>query len=467
MRINIMNIADTNFLVEYRDKYSPDNYLKNLAQQRRQMTATLKEEKNTLSLEKILTTKGINARTLTLHANFLEDKIQDAETTPIDKIRICDYFCRRLYGVLRRISADDTTIEVLQPLILKGIHISKIMRLSFLKWKNERVVYDITKYQYDNDIQTEHGLDEIDYLQILRVLARLNKCSSYLKLEILGILVDRFANCTNLLLKNNIADVVLHIDRKIGNEMLEQLRRLEVTRNDTGNIKTIYNDSQNVHDYDINKSENDVAQELVTLRKMSKTSFNFKKVEEILFDKFPEHTRIVENVLERIQIDVAIFNCGHTLAEIFEAVWIYTIDCKNDEWQASMFDRIKEEFCATEGYCSTGYMGRMINVIQGFTGNNDKLNLKISDNKRMIAILSHRLNNKIMDDEKAMDVLMEGNNDDFAEIVKNRVMDIVNVLRKEDELVKMTIVLDVVSKYAPNSAWELKNNQIVYKKDQT
>ncbi len=412
-----------------------------------------------LSLDDILSKKGIDSRTLSGNADFLEEKLVDTNTKDHDKIRIGDYFCRRLYQYLHRKRVVNIINDVIPSVIFEGNAINKIMRLSFLKWLNREVVFNIAKYQYDNQID----LDNISYLQILSTLLRCVDCNYELKNEIIGVLNQMFDQTNNILLKNNIADIMRFVHRSRGEEMLENLRMAAPHQEATiKRVGTIYSDSQNVHNSTINQSENRAARELVRLREKSSLSFNFKSAEKELIDKFPEFYSVIEDVLERIQIDTTIFNSGYTLAEIFEGVWIYIQECPNSEHQESMFQRLHQEFQEMNGYCSTGHMSRLINIIQGFT-TNPKLQLRISDDDRLRGIIYHRLNTKAMEREDVMDSLMEDNTHLFNTIIKEIVDQIILDLRGEGEHINLDVVIGVLKKYANTGEWSVKNNEIVLK----
>lgn len=164
----------------------------------------------TQELVTILNSKGINALSLTQNADYLIEKFEDDSTTDDDKIRIGDYFCRRVYGCLYRKSVFDLIKASMGSLILNGTHINLILRLSFLRWLEETVVYELAKYQYENEIDIE----KISYLQILKVLVRSNNITANLKLEIKNHILTMFDETTDRYLKNNIAELISFLDSR-------------------------------------------------------------------------------------------------------------------------------------------------------------------------------------------------------------------------------------------------------------
>jgi hypothetical protein len=82
-----------------------------------------------------------------------------------------------------------------------------------------------------------------------------------------------------------------------------------------------------------------------------------------------------------------------TFFEVFEKVWGRII---RSDFKADLIKRLDEEMMESECKCFTGRMSRLVNVLVGFFSD---INITISNNERIGAIISSILNGGEMTDE--------------------------------------------------------------------
>jgi hypothetical protein len=198
-------------------------------------------------------------------------------------------------------------------------------------------------------------------------------------------------------LRADATDVVLSLGKE-GNKIIAQniimmLGRLE----GQSDGKNIYQDAQNVH-----RVEESVLEGLEFL-----TTVNIKDItfEDVLID-FQEYLNITENIqisINRIQMDRALYSRYNlSLNLITLRLWVYI---KSHEFFEEMLKRLEEELEDMSGKCSSGYAGRLVNVMSGF----GDFSLRISWRDSITSKFIHKLNNKVMEltDETFQEKILE------------------------------------------------------------
>jgi hypothetical protein len=163
-------------------------------------------------------------------------------------------------------------------------------------------------------------------------------------------------------------------------------------------VKTLYNNSQNIHTKEVEDSVKDALEFLqsfgimtdqglpITLEYVEKHIISLSK------DR-PNRDKILVS-MNRILMDRALYsryNC--TLAHILLQVWTYI---SGHKYETEMKKRLLEELEEMAGTCSSGFAGRLINTISGF----GDFTMRISWRDQITANLTARINNRIteMDD---------------------------------------------------------------------
>ena len=206
-----------------------------------------------------------------------------------------------------------------------------------------------------------------------------------------------------------------------------------------GTVHNIYQNAQNVHHVDIEKSAMGILEKLYKLNDGHTENFDdtfdgikstaldipvrneediLRNEEDILREeedarrneedarRNEEDARrneenkeyeIIKLALDRIDVDKALygnFNCS--LKTILLNVWTYVSqqeDNKSREMKNILLDELKQ----MSGKCSTGYAYRLLNVLSGFDEDGEFFGLKISFEEQIAGNLQGRLNSKLQE----------------------------------------------------------------------
>jgi hypothetical protein len=204
-------------------------------------------------------------------------------------------------------------------------------------------------------------------------------------------------------------------------EQIAELQNHETNLNRNKNMKqTIYSDSQNVHDHNINETVLSAANSLVNSKNTTTNIVQSSDVISELIKYYPlyEKNKIkIENSLNRIKTDGTIFRNNIRLSIFYDNIKEY-ID--NSKYKSELYKRLGEELTEMNGLCSTGFLSRLLNVIQGFPELPDNLKLNINPKDEIYSSIQTYLNKEIMDDEnsdKILDALSSLDYNDNRQII--------------------------------------------------
>jgi len=224
-----------------------------------------------------------------------------------------------------------------------------------------------------------------------------------------------FANDTELdyNLRADATDILLNLGtdeyKVIGRELIQLLGNIE------GNVKTIYDDKQNVH---ATKIEDSVMKMLTTITSYKTLKINeieidynyvFEEIKQLLNDveilqskdeksckycnkitdetfcstKCNKYFKIIQS-LKRIEADRKQY-LNLLLTNILVKLWSYI---QTNDFCEEMVKRLLEELEEMSGTCSTGFVSRLLNSVSGFGG----LNITISYSDQLVANFIGRLN---------------------------------------------------------------------------
>ena len=236
------------------------------------------------------------------------------------------------------------------------------------------------------------------------------------------------ADATDILLKySNNKEKAKSIILKLGKE--------DHVSGKTNKVRTIFENAQNVHYNEFEKSVNEGIDFLNTIPTMKindmEIDFEYIKNEIIKIISKSNRSKVIPDQennkdfsidkvsnfekikisLNRIDIDRALYskyNC--TLAGILIKVWTYIFDKERDiEQQKEMTWRLFQELEDMAGICSTGFAERIVNVISGF----GDFNFRISWEEQIVSNFSGRLN------KRARDIIENYNSIHNLEIISN------------------------------------------------
>jgi len=196
--------------------------------------------------------------------------------------------------------------------------------------------------------------------------------------------------CENV--KADAADVVLRLGSP--EEQLAARTFLNVIgTSDKTKKKTVYNDSQNVHNSDINSSVNDAIVKLVEdcdHTKLIPYGVAHDSVVRIINQRelSVEERKAAFGALNRINVDTATFTkLKVTIADVFSH--IYTRICQRESDKEYLEGRLLDELYDMSQTCSSGHVSRLINVLSD--------EITISWEEQLRANVDGRVNAKIRD----------------------------------------------------------------------
>jgi hypothetical protein len=282
-----------------------------------------------------------------------------------------------------------------------------------------------------------HFINNIKNMTMYRILA-----GQYLlqKLKVDNILSQKIQNILLNFAKDEFLDYNLRADAAdtllslADDDIKKQAKDIIITLGTSGSInRTLFDNSQNVHSVDVEKSVSGVLGILTTLPDMKvnnqEITFNYinKQIEDVLskrkkdmykkrdvckycnsfvdtsahikkedayfcnnecYTLFDKEEKILIS-LNRINLDRILYSkYNQSLINIITKVWTYINYDTNKEYKESMIERLLEELYDMSGTCSSGFASRLINVISGF----GEFNIHISWEEQIVANFTGRLN---------------------------------------------------------------------------
>lgn len=285
----------------------------------------------------------------------------------IDDNRIdCDYRYKSILSLERKKIRD------------VKFHLYKSL-LSFLRNRNNLMMYRILSSQYllqsIKELMTEEEIKEVE--QNLLEFAE-NEDNDY-----------------NL--RADASDVLL----SLGSEEMK-IKGREIIMKLGGKGKTIFENKQNVHVKEIEKSVMKILETIcyVPIMKSNDDKFiNFDYVDEEIQKLVKDEVNDKEKILislNRIRMDRTLYSAlSITLSVVMVKLWSYI--CSNEN-KDEMQKRLLQELEDMAGTCSSGFISRLVNTISGF----GELSIAISFEDQIVSNFSARLNlyaQKICDED--------------------------------------------------------------------
>lgn len=197
-----------------------------------------------------------------------------------------------------------------------------------------------------------------------------------------------------------------------------QIRPIDVKKPE----RSIYDDSQNVHNTTINQSTLNTASELINKYEPQNIKLDYVYYKTKSFENLPpEQIEKVEKSIHRINTDTSTFGKGFTLYTIYQSL-LNLID--NHPQKNDLNERLLDELIDMSGKCSTGHLSRLINVLQGFE-TDLQVKVKININDEVYAKIKHLIEQSVINDDK-MDEIMEDMLSENKTIYINFVKKVIN-----------------------------------------
>jgi hypothetical protein len=395
-------------------------------------------------------TSGVNSCNLGGRIDECMDLLVRNDVRNTVKLQVSQFLCTKLYDIYR-LSHDKTNIIIkeLGSIVFDGQGLETRDRISYLSFRNQNVSFETSINLFHLNIRER--IAQVSYFQILKYILKYE--NREFDIDIIAEFETIFLNPeTPTHVKMDIADIFLMNNAvRRGNEMLDEVRMVDepydpVDRNPViaaeiarlnriaiprvnglgrGSHKatTVYQDSQNVHTSGVNTSVLKACARLIELEKPSVLKWliggtSITQIKKILCDISPNHSNLIDTVITRIEIDVAQFNSGSvyfSLHDVFTSLFSFI---KDHEHTMELYLRLIEEMVAMANYCTTGHLSRLINVIQGYTDDDDELCVRISDSQQIRAVVSHYLDTVMRDaSEVVMDAMMDYNKQPFYDYI--------------------------------------------------
>lgn len=276
---------------------------------------------------------------------------------------------------------------------------------------------------------------------------------------------------------NEIADILdSHGPGNYGRMLLDRIREIETTppvSKDKKQVKvnipvekTIYADSQNVHNSKINQTVVQVLENLYSIYKkqinlQDSTSIenkNFKllcidNISNILLEKYPEKKELIRSGLKYIKNSIATFGKDNiTIQDAFLSLWAWISTHKD---KTELESRLLEELKEMSGMCTTGHIARLMNVIQGFT-EDDRLCIRISDLDQCNSVIRKYLNDMLSKctDEKVLEGMIDGS-DEYVRFIRRKIADKLLLWQNEYGKEILNHVAKVTNEFAKTEVFAL------------
>lgn len=204
-------------------------------------------------------------------------------------------------------------------------------------------------------------------------------------------------------IRADAADVVLRMGRpgqpEIARKLITEMGYSALGKKGSlmDRVKTVYNNSQNIHDETISRHVNKFIEKIVEEFAGTKTK-EYKEVQKeviaLIKKKGLELDKKykVYGALNRISIDTAVFTKYNvTMPQLFIQIWL-KIQSYDGDAKTMIEDRLIQELAEMGNTCSSGHAGRFVNVFSGIDGD-----INISYEDQIIANLSGRVKARIRD----------------------------------------------------------------------
>ena len=110
-----------------------------------------------------------------------------------------------------------------------------------------------------------------------------------------------------------------------------------------------------------------------------------------------EYNQVIkeENEQRGGNTEEVVLSTRFTLLDVFRGLYFFIENHSNSE---ELRKRLKEELNEMGNYCSTGYLARLVNVVQGFV-ENENLIIKIANEQEIFAKLKTRVGKRLINED--------------------------------------------------------------------
>lgn len=256
---------------------------------------------------------------------------------------------------------------------------------------------------------------------------------------------EEFLHDRNMTALYEVVDIVGEFAPNKRQRLLNRVRNMENTQNrihigivDKPIKRTVYSDTQNVHNTKVNQSVLQAVRtiygmfrhilELEPLPHLSKEANDarvgrhkddcLRALRDDFISRYSNKNDLIRDSFKYIKTSVGTFGINISLQDTLLAIWLWMRD---HEHKAELETRMLEELKEMHGYCSTGHLARLINIIQGFT-DDENLCVRISDKEQYNAVIRSYLNKVLADcdDDEILDGMTKGS-DKFKYYIRDQI----------------------------------------------
>jgi hypothetical protein len=252
-------------------------------------------------------------------------------------------------------------------------------------------------------------------------------------------------------------------DIELQQVLLDQHRRLEThVENMTKRKSTIYDDSQNVHNHEINQSMLQTSKNILTSTESGETFVDIhKEFQEICPDYYNQHQTQITESINRIKNDTTKFKDNITMCEVYDKTLSIIFKSKHKE---ELIKRLAEELVDMNQLCSTGHLSRLINVLQGFE---NQFKITIDPKDEIYANISTYITNEIQKSADADELLIDMTTPEkkrfllfLDEIMRLKYIELVKEYRNVIEEIKVKeYIQDAIRNYVDDENLILFSNE--------
>ena len=374
-----------------------------------------------LRIRCIETIEQLDGKTDDQYLNSLEDVMNE----PLDfkkKYEVgTTFFWNVFKTVLKRNSSPSQHLLIRLCEIWKSVildtSLEEEFRYKLLQYLCNTELSDSLKYNFSNISLTYNWEDYRYIMYIIQFIIKTNNLI-YTHLDVLYNIIDERKLQSNakadiadffLGLKENFSDYTLpeNIDEYIvkGKELLDKLSYEE------GGAKTFYNNTQNIHKIEVDSSINPFIEMLLSINLEIPTNEDeLDAFIDKVVDEIKDYSSNIHSSDEQIRIIGAInrFILDNTLYSKY-SVSLLTLLIRsyyyiqNHQHKDELMKRLCEELCDMADTCTTGHIGRLVNI---FSGYEVTLSMPIEEEIKscVYARLTNIINNK---DEEIRDLIFD------------------------------------------------------------
>ncbi len=280
-----------------------------------------------------------------------------------------EYLLKRLCEIWKVIILDSTLQEEFRYKLLQSLcnsaddNIHDNLKVSFSEiaitnaWNDYRYYIYIIQF-----IIRSNGL-KISHLDILNNLIITKNLNSNAKADIADFFLGIRENYSSFSLPENVDNY-----KQIGKEILEKIAFEE------GGPKTIYNNSQNIHKVDVDSTINPFIEKLLSINiEIPSNEDEYDDFVEEVVDKIKDYCSSFYTSENQVRVIGAInrFILDNTLYSKYSVSLLNLLIrsyyyIQTHEYKDELMKRLCEELCDMADTCTTGHIGRLVNIFSGY-----------------------------------------------------------------------------------------------------